>query len=234
MGTIKKFVNGSFSEDFGEFSGNMFGQPFLCVYGKTKQRILPNADIVEWTLCEGLKSYIRFMPSKELKRHLSGKEGADVDGSIVLTKQIAEFFDIDCTEVMMQAIDFVESDGVTELSMIDHLVKLGACPAEVARLIPEDDPTRQIRVVATKHHHSEYGAGVLGNAKVMDSIREQIGDFYIIPSSIHEIIAVPMSMGTEPSDLVEMVHQVNASEVTEKDQLSDSVFAYDAEGLHQA
>ena len=234
MGTIKKFVNGSFSEDFGEFGGNIFGQPFLCVYGKTKPRILSGAEIIEWPLCEGLNSYIRFMPSEELKSYVSEKEGTRIDGSIVLTKQIAEHYDISCTSALMQAIDFMETDGVTELPMIDHLVKLGACPAEVARFIPKDDPTRQIRVIATKHHHSEYGAGVLGNTKIMDSIREQMGDFYIIPSSIHEIIAVPMSLGTTPDDLVEMVHQVNASEVAPSDQLSDEVYIYDAEGLHQA
>lgn len=234
MGTIKKFVDGNFGGDLGEFEGNIFGQPFLCVYGVSKPRILPNQELIEWPLCEGLNSYIRFMPSEELKRHIQDKEGVRIDGSIVLTKQIAETCNINCTEALMQAIDFMESDGVTELPMIDHLVKMGACPAEVARLIPEDDPTRHIRVIATKHHDSEYGAGVLGYAKIMDSIREQIGDFYIIPSSIHEIIAVPKSMGAEPSDLMNMVHDVNASTVAEKDQLSDRVFAYDAEGLHQA
>lgn len=50
-------------------------------------------------------------------------------------------------------------------------------------------------------------------------------DLYLLPSSRHEIIAVPSKIAT-PEYLTEMVQEVNESVVDEKDYLSDSVYHY--------
>jgi len=51
-------------------------------------------------------------------------------------------------------------------------------------------------------------------------------DLYIMPSSVHEVIVVPTSIG-DPNDLAEMVAQVNIAEVELKDRLSNQVYHYD-------
>ena len=53
-------------------------------------------------------------------------------------------------------------------------------------------------------------------------------DLYILPSSLHEVIAVPSHLG-EPEQLAEMVHEVNMTEVDLKDRLSNQVYHYDKE-----
>lgn len=50
------------------------------------------------------------------------------------------------------------------------------------------------------------------------------GDFYILPSSIHELICVSKDDVSDPECLKEMVKDVNEAEVKEEDQLSDYVF----------
>ena len=74
------------------------------------------------------------------------------------------------------------------------------------------------------------GAALLLDTETMDHISEKIGpSFYILPSSIHETIFVPASV-TESQDLstlVEMVVQVNESEVHPEEILSDHVYSYD-------
>jgi hypothetical protein len=51
-------------------------------------------------------------------------------------------------------------------------------------------------------------------------------DLYILPSSIHETIAVPASLGS-PEELAETVFQVNMIEVDASERLSNQVYHYD-------
>ncbi len=53
-------------------------------------------------------------------------------------------------------------------------------------------------------------------------------DFYILPSSIHELILVPDSGKEKASSLKSMVQEVNATHVSEEEQLSDNVYFYNS------
>ena len=50
-------------------------------------------------------------------------------------------------------------------------------------------------------------------------------DLYILPSSIHEVIAVPSSLG-DPEELASMVQEVNMSVVDVSERLSNQVYHY--------
>lgn len=231
MAEIKKSINGVIGESLGDYQGKILGQPFLCVYGEVKPRSAKSSELITWPLCGKLNIYVRFRMDEELKDWLQRKEG-EVDGSIVLTKQIADHFGVNCTEVMMQAIDFMEMDGINVKSMIDWLVDIGSMPKEVVKMIPDDEPMKNIFVVST--NNMRFGAGVLANTSVLDGIREKHGNFYIIPSSIHEIIIVPESFGMTPEYMQEMVQAVNGSVLEPEDVLSDEVYRFDDKGLHLA
>ena len=71
------------------------------------------------------------------------------------------------------------------------------------------------------------GAGVLFCDSVLRKIWQKIGDFYILPSSVHEVIVVPVSGGIDRVELTEMVRTINATEVAPEDRLSDQVYLYD-------
>lgn len=74
------------------------------------------------------------------------------------------------------------------------------------------------------------GAAVILNEKAMEDITEKIGgDFYVLPSSIHELLIVPKEEGMELADLEAMVQEVNATQVAPEDKLSDHVYEYDAQ-----
>ena len=50
-------------------------------------------------------------------------------------------------------------------------------------------------------------------------------DLYVLPSSIHEVIAVPTE-GYEPWSLTKMVGEINDKEVAEEEVLGDSIYRY--------
>ena len=59
-------------------------------------------------------------------------------------------------------------------------------------------------------------------------------DYYVLPSSRHEILAVPVSRAPELPDLKDLVHMVNQTEVQERDWLSDDVYYFDGRSLKLA
>ena len=73
------------------------------------------------------------------------------------------------------------------------------------------------------------GATSILDKKTLEALHEEMGgDFYILPSSLHECIAVPVGMGEE-SLLPELVREVNRDVLAETDFLSDTVYRYDGE-----
>lgn len=71
------------------------------------------------------------------------------------------------------------------------------------------------------------GAGVIYCDEVLKVIHKKLGDFFILPSSIHEVIIVPANNGMSKTELAEMVKSINAGVVLEDEQLSDEAFLYD-------
>lgn len=99
---------------------------------------------------------------------------------------------------------------------------LDGCGSSVDEWEPDGSP---MTVLTTKG--AVNGAGVIFCDSVLRKIRQKIGDFYILPSSIHEVIVVPVSGGIECEELTEMVKTINATEVAPADRLSDKVYLYD-------
>lgn len=64
---------------------------------------------------------------------------------------------------------------------------------------------------------------------VLLELANKIGtnDILILPSSVHECIAIPATMGT-PASLVAMVREVNETQVDLEEQLSNHVYRFDA------
>ena len=75
-----------------------------------------------------------------------------------------------------------------------------------------------------------HGAGVLAYQDFMDQAAERVGgSFYILPSSLHEILLVPDNGEADLHALESMVREVNANEVQPEEKLSDNVYHYDAQ-----
>ena len=73
------------------------------------------------------------------------------------------------------------------------------------------------------------GAGVIAYQEFMDQAAEKLGgDFYILPSSIHEVLLVKDDGAVNFNDLKSMVEDVNATQVAPEEKLTDSVYHYDS------
>lgn len=72
-----------------------------------------------------------------------------------------------------------------------------------------------------------FGAACILYDGMLDKISEEIGEnYYILPSSIHEMIIVPESNSPSRAHLNEMIAEVNQTQVDEEEFLSDCVYYY--------
>ncbi len=73
------------------------------------------------------------------------------------------------------------------------------------------------------------GANELLNAGTLKNISDRLGgDFTILPSSIHEVIILPQDVAEDSDMLRSMVCDVNNTQVTPEERLSNSVYRYDS------
>ena len=72
-----------------------------------------------------------------------------------------------------------------------------------------------------------FGAASMLYEEPIHELAEQVGgDLYILPSSVHEVIAVPADFDS-PEELAEMVYEINMEQVDINDRLSNQVYHYD-------
>jgi len=99
---------------------------------------------------------------------------------------------------------------------------MGMSSADV--LPPFDGP--QLYVASTEDQ--ENGAAVMAYPGFFDQAAECVGkQFFILPSSRHEVLLLEDDGSRMVSDLKEMVGFINATEVKPEDVLTDNVYHYD-------
>lgn len=73
----------------------------------------------------------------------------------------------------------------------------------------------------------EYGAAAIVDAGNLRTCFQRIGeDYYVLPSSVHEVILLPYSMATCQKELDELVQEVNEKCVSREEVLSSHAYFY--------
>lgn len=92
----------------------------------------------------------------------------------------------------------------------------------------EDECIEDLMFVLTNSLRS-FGAACILYDGMLDKISEEIREnYYILPSSIHEMIIIPESNSPSRAHLNEMIAEVNRTQVNDEEFLSDCVYYYDA------
>ena len=102
--------------------------------------------------------------------------------------------------------------------------------AEMMGIEPEMMPGEPAGMYVATCNNGVNGAGCIFYPEFMDQAAEKLqGDFFILPSSVHEVILLPDNGEMSSKELENMVQEINATEVEPADRLSDSVYHYDSQ-----
>lgn len=77
------------------------------------------------------------------------------------------------------------------------------------------------------NEEKSFGAASLLDVETLDKVEKELGDFYILPSSVHEVLIIPKSTDMPLESLESMVQEVNRTQVAPSEVLSDHVYEYD-------
>lgn len=73
-----------------------------------------------------------------------------------------------------------------------------------------------------------YGAACMAYPHVLEMIGGILqSDYYVLPSSVHEVVIVPYCDNITAAELDEMVRDINLTQVSEEEVLSDHAYLYD-------
>lgn len=91
-----------------------------------------------------------------------------------------------------------------------------------------DGPGKKYETYIISERKITNGASSILYGEVMERLAAFLNsDLYLIPSSIHEMLAVGVSKYTDPDELKEMLNDVNEMQVKMCEQLSDQIYHYD-------
>lgn len=113
--------------------------------------------------------------------------------------------------------------------MVEDMKSAGAPPEliqEMEKDLAESNKNNPMTIITNDRLVD--GASAIFYPGVMDLVGERMkGDYFILPSSVHETLVVPDDGRVSLQELTDMVKEVNMTQVNPEDQLTDQVYHYD-------
>lgn len=123
--------------------------------------------------------------------------------------------------------EIVSMDELMESIYREQFEMLGYSENQIEEML-EDMPRSEIPMMVVTNTDRTNGAAVIFYPDVMEQLGEKLnGNFFVLPSSLHETIVVPDNGTLEHKELLAMVTEINATQVGTQDKLTDQVYHYD-------
>lgn len=157
------------------------------------------------------------------------KEGI---GSVKVSHELAEHWAVDTDALFSQAqANALEMEPPCLQRLEETMLSLALGSDAAENLLEQENPApeevpSQLYVLSNVSRNK--GAAVISYPGILEKADQLLPQgFYILPSSVHELLIVPKNPEISPKELGEMVRAINRSEVAKEDQLSDRVYEYD-------
>lgn len=145
------------------------------------------------------------------------------DASTIITKQLAasKNLDIEDPEKLRQLMQIVAIHHAAVIRPLRSVLE------EMGAGIPAEDDV-PIYVVTTAG--SPYGSAALVYPGLLKSLAKNLGkSYWILPSSIYELLIVPDDQTMHEEDMYSMVCEINRTQVRPEERLSDNAYYFDSE-----
>lgn len=155
------------------------------------------------------------------------------DASFVVNNDVASQLCLTPDEIIKIGVENINAQEFQVLSMKDLLMEMvvkDGIPLSMVEDMFSSDLSNPPMIVVTNVRKLQ-GASAILSSQALKRVEEIIGgEYYILPSSIHEAIAVPVK-DLNVEELKQMVREINMTEVKPEDVLSDNVFKYNGDKL---
>ena len=189
---------------------------------------------------EANKDLLKEVPHKDIcglavTCHVLVDKAEGFTGTVLVTKGLLEKYGVSFEQLYQDAVENSQKLFPAQVRSVESMMmelsgmEMGqSVPQEFSEQVKEIDLERDGMAVITNREGTN-GAAVIFYPGVLQSIGDQVKEnYFILPSSLHEVIIVADNGEMELSSLQLMVKEINATQVAPKDKLSDTVYHYDS------
>lgn len=159
--------------------------------------------------------------------------------SLAITNALLEKYGVTTEQLHEQALENMErllpaafhslDDIMTDIMAVELSKNEGISMEEAKDYIREMIPPNASQMYCLTNETKINGATCIINENVQKMVADKVGgDYFVIPSSVHEVLILPKSSDMSPQELESIVKSVNAAYVSPNEFLSDHVYQYDA------
>ncbi len=153
------------------------------------------------------------------------------EGAIRVNRPILDHCELSEDEIDLAAMENTRNLLPADLVKITDLLREFGEKAGVQSYsdinLEEESSEAPLYVLTNKARH--FGAYYMTDMELLSGISEQLeSDLYILPSSVHECMVVPVKCWDDPAGLSAMVQDINCTQVTAEEYLADTVYRFDS------
>lgn len=152
-----------------------------------------------------------------------------VEASTPVSYKMMEMYGVTAEQLHADALESSQRLYPVKYASMAEVMQqmMGIEPDMAADMMPPMEGPQLMVLTNTQGMH---GAGALFYPDQLETIAQQMGtDFFVLPSSVHEVLILPDDGSQDLDSLQFMVREINRTEVAPEDRLSDFVYHYDAQ-----
>ena len=149
----------------------------------------------------------------------------EVHGHVKVRSNLFLVWEITEERLMAQAMENLKQDGYTISSIVDMLDELGEDPyeEELGEEMKDEIPLR----VLSNGECCFGAAGILYTDLLAEYAAKVEKNLFLLPSSVHEMMILPMDNILMGRELKAMVQEINRESVSPEERLSDHIYYFD-------
>ena len=180
------------------------------------------------------EAFLAMSPHKEvdglaISYHIAFEGLHGVEASTPVSYKMMEMFGVTAEQLHADALESSQRLYPVKFRSMNEIMAemMGGIDADMMPMMgPQDGP----QLMVLTNMQGIHGAGALFYPGQLETIAQQMGtDFFVLPSSVHEVLVLPDDGTQEPDGLQFMVREINQSTVAPEDRLSDFVYHYDTQ-----
>ena len=180
------------------------------------------------------EAFLAMSPHKEvdglaISYHIAFEGLHGVEASTPVSYKMMEMYGVTAEQLHADALESSQRLYPVKYASMAEVMQqmMGIEPDMAADMMP---PMEGPQLMVLTNMQGMHGAGALFYPEQLETIAQQMGtDFFVLPSSVHEVLILPDDGSQDPDSLQFMVREINQSTVAPEDRLSDFVYHYDAQ-----
>lgn len=163
---------------------------------------------------------------------VSVRQDGDSFGTVAVTEDLMKYWNVTPEQLHADAVAAEDARIPSLFSINDLMMEMMMGGSKPQNLLqhPEEIGIGGVPLFCLTTEDKMFGASLMVRDDILTKAAEALGgNFYILPSSTHEVLLMPEAFADDPSMLVSMVREINENEVSPNERLSDKVQFYDSE-----